>query len=145
MEESGGRRQKLWLGVAVVLLVATGVIAWVQLGGKSVYDISLDRAFICSETLRPYEYTIKIGDSAPYYSPHTDRNTGYPAEPCYWARDENGGWARKDKPTLVFVKKWMDRTTEEKSYCQDCGREVVQHNPPPTDEDIAQANAEEGN
>ena len=144
MEESGGRRQKFWLVVAIVLLLATGVIAWIQLGGKSVYDMSYERAFICAETLKPYEYTIKMGDSMPYYSPHTDRNTGYPAELCYWTRDENGRWAQKDKPTLVLVQKYLDPTTEEKTYCPDCGREVVQHNPAPTDAEIAEANAESG-
>lgn len=141
-DEPGAKRQKILLGGSVVILIVAGVIAWAQLGGSSVYDVAADRAFICNETGEVFEYTIKMGDTAPYPSPHTGRNTGYQADACYWTKDANGRWARKERPTFVLVKKTVDPTTDEKTYCPDCGREVVQHNPAPTDKDIAKANKE---
>ncbi|MCG8406281.1 MAG: hypothetical protein MI923_13875 [Phycisphaerales bacterium] len=143
-DESGARRQKILLGVSVVLLIAAGVLAWARLGGASIYNIAAERAFICVETDKVFEYTIKEGDKSPYPSPHTGRNTGYPADTCYWTKDASGRWDRKEKPTFVLVKKTVDPKTDEKTYCPDCGRLVVRHNPPPTDDQIAKANAGAG-
>ena len=140
-EPAGARRQKILLGASVVLLIAAGVLAWTRLGGASIHNIAAERAFICDETKKVYEYTIKRGDTIPYHSPYTDRNTGYQADSCYWTKDADGRWARKEVPTFVLVKKTVDPTTDEKTYCPDCGREVVRHNPVPTDDQIAKANA----
>ncbi len=138
----GANRQRVLLGIAVVIFVLAGLWAWRNLGGDDIAGIAANRAFYCAETGKFYEYTIQMGDTSPYPSPHSGRNTGYRAEACYWAKDANGKWARKEKPTLVFVLKEMDETTDEKTFCPDCGREVVRHNPSPTDKDIAEANGE---
>ncbi|MCP4251469.1 MAG: hypothetical protein GY778_30910, partial [bacterium] len=84
----------------------------------------------------------QIGDMEPIESPFTDRRTGYRAETCYWTQDADGRWAIKDKPTFVLLKKRVDPLTEEKTYCDDCGREVVGRNPVPRAKDIAKANTE---
>ena len=141
-DESGTRRQRILLSVAIVILAGASVLAWVRLGGDSPADIAAERAYICIDTGEVYEYTIKFGDKSPYRSPYTKQNTGYRADACYWTKDENGRWSRKEQPTFVLVKKEVDPATTEKTYCPDCGREVVRHNIPPTEKNIAEANAE---
>lgn len=140
----GGNRQRVLLGVAVVIFAAAAVWAWRNLSGDTPADIAANRAFYCAETGKFYEYVIQMGDTSPYPSPYSGKKTGYRAEACYWTKDANGRWGRKEKPTLVIVAKEMDETTEEKTYCPDCGREVVRHNPMPLDADIARANGESG-
>lgn len=142
-DESAGRGQKIKLGVAIGVLVLAGVWAWAQLGGKSPADIAANRAFIDAETGQAFEYTIKRGDKEPVMSPYTHRRTGYAAEKCYWTKDENGNWAAKLKPTFVLLKTKLDPNTTEKTYCPDCGHEVVGHNPLPPKElmDAARARA----
>lgn len=141
-DDGNGRRQKILLGASLVILILAGALAWSRLGGKSAADIAANRAFIDIETGDVFEHTISMGESYPVESPFTKRATGYRAEACYWTKDENGQWAIKDKPTLLLVKKEVDPTTTEKTYCPDCGREVVRHNPVPTPEAVARANGE---
>jgi hypothetical protein len=98
--------------------------------------------FICSETGQVWEYTLQAGDTEPVYSPFSKKNTGYQAEACYWFKDSDGSWKAKSKPTWVLVKKRVDETTTEKTYCPDCEREVVGHNPRPPEDLMKAAEAE---
>ncbi len=141
-DDSVSRSTVIKLSVAIVLLLAAVVLAWVRLGGPTPADNAAERGFICSETLKPFAHTITRGEIEPIESPHTGRQTGYQAEKCYWTKDADGRWAVKDEPTFVLLKQRVDPQSDEKTYCPDCGREVVGHNPKPTPEDVAEANAE---
>lgn len=141
-DNSEGRGQRIKLIAAVAVFLVAGIWAWIQLGGKSPADISAERAYICAETGQAFEYTVKLGDYEPVESPHTRRRTGYAAEKCYWTKDADGNWAAKLEPTFVLLKTKLDPNTTEETYCPDCGREVVGHNPMPPQElmDAAGAN-----
>lgn len=140
-ENSEGLGQKIKLVAAGGIFLVAGIWAWAQLGGASPYSISAERAYICAETDKPFEYTVQRGDREPVESPYTHRRTGYAAEKCYWTKDAGGNWAAKLKPTFVLLKSKLDPNTTEETYCPDCGREVVGHNPMPPQElmDAAQA------
>ncbi len=86
------------------------------------------------EVGKPFEYTVQRGDREPVESPHTGRRTGYSAEKCYWTKDAGGNWAAKPEPTFVLLKTKLDPNTTEETYCPDCGKEVVGHNPLPPQE-----------
>ncbi len=140
-DNSEGRGQRIKLIAACGVFLVAGIWAWVQLGGESPYSISAERAFMCEETGLPFEYTIKRGDMEPIESPHTGRRTGYSAEKCYWTKDAGGNWAAKLEPTFVLLNSKLAPNTTEDTYCPDCGKEVVGHNPEPPQElmDTAQA------
>jgi len=143
-DESSSRRQKILLGAAVGIFVIAGIVAWLLIGGDSPARRASDRIFVCSETGKPFEYTIKPGDVEPVYSPHSKQNTGYQAEPCYWTKGPDGEWKAKLEPTWVLVKKRVDPETTEKTYCPDCGHEVTIHNQRPPQELMDAAAAEAG-
>jgi hypothetical protein len=84
-----------------------------------------DQVYICSETLKEFKYTPKAGDSYPAKSPYTGKATGYPAEACFWTKDGQ----RKDRPTYVLVNAMHG--VPGPTFCHDCGRLVVPHNPYP--------------
>ena len=101
---------------------------------------SANRMFIDSETGKPFPHRIEIGDPIPTKAP-SGKMTGYPAEACYWTKDGKP----KTDPTWVFVPSvW--KGTKGPTFCPDCGRLVVGHNPPaspdrsppPTKEEYAQ-------
>lgn len=140
-DDSASRGKVIKLGIAVVVFIAAAILAWVRVGGPTAADNAAERGFICSETLKPFAHKIQMGEIEPIESPHTGRRTGYQAEKCYWTKDADGRWAVKDEPTYVLLKKRVDPETDERTYCPDCQREVVGHNPKPTPEDIARANA----
>jgi hypothetical protein len=81
--------------------------------------------YVCSETLKPFDYELKVGDTIPVLSPYTGRQTGYPAEMCSWTKDGTV----KERPTAVLLNSFAGKP--EPTFCPDCGRLVVPHNPAP--------------
>jgi hypothetical protein len=114
--------------VAVGLIVLALIIMWVSVrasfGPSSAGKASVDRLFIDAKTGKTFEYTLKKGDVAPILAPSGDK-TGYPAELCYWTAD--GGTRKDPVPVLLNIYKGDNSPT----FCPDCGRLVVGHNPRP--------------
>jgi len=120
-ESSKGKSIALIAGV--VLLVVLFVVIWSNLGSEAT-EISRDRMYIDATTGKAFEHTLKAGDVMPVKAP-SGQNTGYPAEPCYWTADGK----IKDKPTPVLLNSYVGKPGP--TFCPDCGRLVVMHNPPP--------------
>ena len=101
------------------------------------------RTYIDAKTLKPYTVELKPGLKTPAPSP--SGNNGYPAELCYWTKDGKP----KDDPTPVLLNIWIGKPGP--TFCPDCGRLVVAHNPragkdvrvPPTQTEYAAAHADE--
>jgi hypothetical protein len=114
--------------VAVVLVVV-GVALVYQLrnlfGVSSAAAIANDRIFICSETHKPFHVNLEdlVGKPFPIYSSFSGKNTGYPAELCYWTADGKP----KSEPTAVLMNSSIGKPGP--TFCPDCGRLVVGHNP----------------
>src|SRR5687767_10944015 len=87
------------VALVLVALVAVYLSVRANFGPSSAAALSKDRTFICSQTQKPFEYTLKLGDQVPVKSPHSGKNTGYPAELCYWTKD---GQIKTD-PTPVLL------------------------------------------
>ena len=112
-------------------------------GGTPGAAESRDRMFVCSETHKAFKHRLERGESVPVMSPYSGRNTGYPAELCYWTKD---GEIRNDGfPVLLNQTLGQAGPT----FCPDCGRLVVGHNPrphagskpPPTEQEYAASHA----
>ena len=115
---------------AAVLVLAGSVVLTTSItsyfGNSATQAASINRLFICAESGKPFHYELKKGDSFPVRSPYTGRLTGYPAELCFWTRDG----AIKDDPTPVLLNEY--KGTAGPTFCLDCGRLVVAHNPAPS-------------
>jgi len=135
-DEGKRGRQKILLIVAVVLLLGAAGFTWYTYGGKSATRLSAERVFKCVEEGcgHEFEHTIQLGEKEPLTCPKCGKISGWRAEACYWAKDAEGNWKAKLTPTFVVVKKRIDPSTTEKTYCPDCGHEVVGHNPRPPKE-----------
>jgi hypothetical protein len=72
---------------------------------------------------------LKVGDQIPVKSPHSGKSTGYPAELCYWTKDG----VIKSEPTAVLLRSHLGERSP--TFCPDCGRLVVGHNPRPSQGD----------
>ena len=115
--------------VAVVLAVLAGLLMiWTlknQFGASEVSKLTTDRVFIDADNGKPFNYTVKIGEDEPVVSPFTGKNSGYEAEKCYWTKEGKS----KDEPTYVLLNARIKKPGP--TYCPDCGRLVVAHNPGP--------------
>lgn len=118
-------------GRVVAALVLVGAAAAVYVSARGSFgpaDAALaarDRLFVCAETNRSFRYRLSLGDSLPVPSPHSGKRTGYPAELCYWTAD---GQIREE-PAAVLLNSYIGQAGP--TFCPDCGRLVVPHNPPP--------------
>ena len=101
------------------------VSAWRSLGGGGFAEAAARRTFICSATGKPFTHELAKGDTIPVASPHSGKPTGYPAELCYWTADGR----TKDEPTPVLLNTHAGLPGA--TFCPDCGRLVVGHNPKP--------------
>ena len=81
--------------------------------------------YICTETGKPFRHKNRIGETQPIRSPYSGKNTGVPAEACYWTADGS----IKKQPTWVLLNESSGKPGP--TFCPDCGRLVVGHNPPP--------------
>jgi hypothetical protein len=115
-------------GVILVAAVALFVAIRSTAGPSAAAAVSADRTFICSETLKSFKHELKRGESVPVHSPYSGKDTGYPAELCYWTKD---GKVKQD-PDAVLLKSYLGETGP--TFCPKCGRLVVGHNPRPHDE-----------
>lgn len=116
--------------ISAAVVVLAGAVVLVTsvksfFGHNATQAASINRLFICTETGKPFHYAIKMGDTFPVRSPYTGRMTGYPAELCFWTKDG----AIKGDPTPVLLNEYMGISGP--TFCPECGRLVVAHNPAP--------------
>lgn len=113
-------------GVLLMGLLALAVLVGMRtFGGSEAGNASRRRPFVCAETGKGFYADIDVGTPIPVMSPYSHKNTGYPAELCYWTAD---GKVKKE-PTLVLINEWLGKN--EPTFCPDCGRLVVGRNPGP--------------
>ena len=86
---------------------------------------------MCSETGKSFELSVDANTRVPVRSPYSGKNTGYPAEFCYWTKE---GKLKKD-PTFVLLNSYQG--IKDPTFCPDCGRLVVAQNPPGIPGDMA--------
>ncbi|HVT88263.1 MAG TPA: hypothetical protein VHD56_05390 [Tepidisphaeraceae bacterium] len=112
----------------VGILAAVAVIVysvWGFLGASNAAQLSKHGNYIDAATGKPFMYEIHEGSKIPVPAP-SGGNTGYPAELCYWTKD---GKVRNE-PFPVLLNRYIRKT--EPTFCPDCGRLVVMHNPAPS-------------
>jgi hypothetical protein len=117
---------KATLAVVIVGACIFSIYQMKSLFGKSqAAAIGNARIFIDSESMKSYPVDLSnlVGQTFPVYSPISGKNTGYPAELCYWTKDGNV----KSDPTPVLLNHFIGKS--EPTFCPDCGRLVVSHNP----------------
>jgi hypothetical protein len=115
----------LMVGMMITSVGGLIIILRSFFGPSSAAEISKDRLFVCAATGKSFRRKIQPGIPIPVTSPFTGTATGYEAELCYWTRD---GSVSKT-PAAVLLNRYRGLT--EPTFCPDCGRLVIQQNPPP--------------
>ncbi|GIW75049.1 MAG: hypothetical protein KatS3mg104_0112 [Phycisphaerae bacterium] len=129
----------------VLLLLALIMLIWSILsnfGSTEAASLTSARTFICTETGKVFTTSLREGWTVPVPSPYSGKNTGVPAEQCFWTKEGT----LKSEPTYVLLNEYLGKS--DPTFCPDCGRLVVQRNPiyrvgdptarpPPTREEYA--------
>jgi hypothetical protein len=116
---------KAALAAVVVLSLSLAIyIAMGFLRGNGLDDGRYS-IYMCTETGKAFKHKNEEGEVPPVYSPYSGKNTGVKAELCYWTAD---GGTKKD-PTPVLLNRLAGK--DGPTFCPDCGRLVVGHNPAP--------------
>jgi hypothetical protein len=111
--------------IAVILCLSGAAWSiWSNMSPPGAVTSANDPWFVDAETGKAFHVKLKVGMSIPVKSPFTGHMTGYPAELCYWTKD---GHVKKD-PTPVLLNSEIGKPGP--TFCPDCGRLVVAHNPP---------------
>ena len=113
------------VAIVVVALGLMAVQSYRGLGPADAARASRDRMFICSETGKSFGLELEAGMHIPVHSSYSAKQTGYPAELCFWTKDGK----TKTEPTLVLLNSWTGKPGP--TFCPDCGRLVISRNPPP--------------
>jgi hypothetical protein len=119
--------------LAGILLLVGLFAAFMAVRGAWRSDIatfSRERPFVDAQTGKAFIYEISPGETYPVPAPSGGK-TGYPAELCFWTKDGK----TKTEPTAVLLNQWAKKPGA--TFCPDCGRLVVPHNPPPNPGDAA--------
>jgi hypothetical protein len=132
-------KQGRFTAIAIVLLgiAAAGWSIWRSVRTDPSISVLESPLFIDSVTGQTFHMKLEAGMHVPVKSPYTGENTGYMAELCYWTKD---GHVKSD-PTPVLMQQDLGKPGP--TFCPDCGRLVVYHNPmaveghtpPPTQEE----------
>ena len=121
LKSSGG---KLVAVIVVLLCVAgAGWSIWSNTGLDSATKEANTPLFIDAENGKTFHMELKVGMGIPVKSPFTGHMTGYRPELCYWTKD---GHVKND-PTPVLMNQDIGKPGP--TFCPDCGRLVVHHNP----------------
>jgi hypothetical protein len=88
-------------------------------------DFAQYTTYVCAETGKAFRHKNVMGETIPIHSPYSDKDTGYPGEACYWTADGQ----IKEEPTWVLLNEAVGKPGP--TYCPDCGRLVIGHNPKP--------------
>ncbi|MEM8874191.1 MAG: hypothetical protein AAGD32_08010 [Planctomycetota bacterium] len=115
------------IAATVLVIGAIGYLAWSITGftGNSAAAAANGRIFIDSQTGETFRHTLQAGDRVPLESPFTGERTAYKAELCYWT---SSGEIKED-PTPVLLNEDIGIT--DPTFCTDCDRLVLRHNPRP--------------
>jgi hypothetical protein len=135
-------------GVAVGVVAIGLIMAFMSLRGvmtSEAEQASANRMFIDAETGKPFRFTLDVDTKIPTRAP-SGKDSGYPAEACFWTKDGK----TKTEPTWVLINMW--KGSSEPTFCPDCDRLVVGHNPqpaagvspPPTKEEYSKGNRGSG-
>jgi hypothetical protein len=113
--------------VIVSCIIAVGIAIYVStLFFKGDTPVSaFYTTYVCSETGKSFRHKNEMGETLPIYSPYSGKNTGYPGEACFWTADGQ----IKSEPTWVLLNEAIGKPGP--TFCPDCGRLVVGHNPRP--------------
>jgi hypothetical protein len=110
-----------------VICVAAAVLVSIQavhsMGAEAI-DRTHSHIFMDSETGKVFTVELTKGMKFPVISPDTGKATGYEPETCYW----NADGSAKTTPTYVILNAALGKPGP--TFCPDCGRLVVAHNPP---------------
>lgn len=122
-----GSQAGRWAGIgfAAVTVLLLFLALYGSLGDSEAVASSRDRVFVCAETGKAFRHEIERGEVMPVYSPHSGETTGYPAELCFWTADGR----IQDDPTAVLLNEKVSKAGP--TFCPDCNRLVVGHNPHP--------------
>ena len=112
-----------WIGFVFVAALFLAVTVWRNMGSSDAAAASRERLFICAATGKPFTHKLERGQAMPVHSPHSDQDTGFPAELCFWTPDG----IVKDEPTAVLLNDYAGKSGA--TFCPDCNRLVVGHNP----------------
>lgn len=121
-------RSKTGRSAAVAtLLIGVAAVAWsIHSNVRSeTPDTAYYSTYICTETGKPFRHRNQIGELVPIQSPYSGKSTGLPAQPCFWTA--SGG--TKAEATWVLLNEQVGKSGP--TFCPDCGRLVVGHNPEP--------------
>jgi hypothetical protein len=111
---------------AVGICIGALLLLYVMSRNKSpAMDAANERVYVCSETGKSFRVALKAGMGIPVHSPYSGKDTGYPAEECFWNAD---GSVKKD-PTYVLLNEAVGKPGP--TFCPECGRLVRGHNPAP--------------
>ena len=110
------------------LLAAAGISSWV-IYSYARQDPTVAEAenpvFVDVDSGKSFHQRLTLDLHVPCKSPFTGKATGYPAELCYWTKDGK----QKADPTAVVLNEVLGK--DGPTFCPDCGRLVVHHNPGP--------------
>jgi hypothetical protein len=103
-------------GLVGLGVVAVGISLWIQMSpGAEIQDAN-NPAYINASTGAVKHFKAEVGFVTP--------QGWFPAENCYWTKEGK----TKEVPTLVLLNKY--KGSNDPTFCPDCGRLVVGHNPP---------------
>jgi hypothetical protein len=116
-------------GKVVAVAVTLGLLGVAIYSAKAFFrgdtpDAAFTKMYIDTDTGKPFPHEPQIGETTPILAPG-GKNTGMPAEACYWTKDGQ----IKTEPTWVLLNSEVGKP--EPTFCPDCGRIVVGHNPQP--------------
>ena len=108
----------LIIGLIAMVIAVRGALT------SEAETLSANRVFVDSTTMKPFKVTLKEGMEIPCKAP-SGGMTGYPSEECWWTKD---GKVRSE-PYYVLLNEALGKPGP--TFCPDCGRLVVGHNPHP--------------